>query len=318
MLNILKWGFALGILWWLLHSGKLASLRELDKLFKSPSLFTCACVGLASNYVLNFFRWQLLLKGIGVEIPFSQVVRLSMIGQFFSIAMPGSVGGDLIKAVYIAKSYPQQRTAVVASIFLDRVLGFLTLMAFASFFFILSFDTTHLAPGLQGFGTILALGTSALFAVVLLPGRAVKILNKINTENSLVERLVKTLKAFARKPSTIAKGLTISFLSQGGAMFGMYCIGTSIFGSLPWGNLDPMRFISASAVGTTAAALPLSPMGLGVGQVAFGKVFKLLGAPQEFYGIVIISAVQIITFVLNLSGALWFLKSKKEIQQAMS
>lgn len=318
LLNLLRWGVSGAILIWLFNSGKLASLRDLDKLFQAPSFFIFACLGLITNYVLNFFRWQLLLNGVGVEIPFRQIIRLSMIGQYFSIVMPGSVGGDLIKAVYIAKSYPRQKTAVVASIFLDRVLGFLTLMAFASVFFVLSFDATHLSPSLQRFGIILAVGTTALFMFVLIPGKAVKFLDRINIQNAIAERLVKTLRAFARKPSTIVKGLGISFLSQAGAMFGMYSIGSAVFGTLPWGNLDFMRFISASAVGTTASALPLSPMGLGVGQVAFGKVFKLLGAPNESYGIVIISAVQIITFVLNLSGALWFLKSKKEIQRAMS
>lgn len=316
--SALRWFFSVAILYWLFSSGKLSGLKELDRLLHYPGLFSLAVLGVASNYILNFFRWQILLKGIGVLIPFRQIVRLSMIGQYFSIIMPGAVGGDIIKAVYIAKSYPKQRTDVVASILLDRVLGFLTLMAFASFFFVLSFDASHLPKSLQGFGALLAMGTAALFMFVLLPGRAVKILNKFNFEHPVLDRLHKTLKAFARKPSTIAKGLGISFLSQGGAMLGMLVIGKILFGSLPWGDLDGMRFISATAVGTTASALPLSPMGLGVGQIAFGKTFKLLGAPDESFGIVIISAVQIVTFMLNLSGVLWFLKSKKEIQQAMN
>ena len=135
ILNWLRWGVSIAILSWLFSSGKLAGLKEIDKLFQSPAFFIFACLGLIANYVLNFFRWQVLLRGVDVEIPFSQIVRLSMIGQYFSIVMPGSVGGDIIKAVYIAKSYPKQKTAVVASIFLDRVLGFLTLMAFASITF---------------------------------------------------------------------------------------------------------------------------------------------------------------------------------------
>lgn len=318
LLNLVRWGVAGVVLLWLYKSGKLSGLNELSKLFNAPFYFSLACLGLATNYILNFFRWQVLLTGIGVQIPFSQIVRLSMIGQFFSIVMPGSVGGDLIKAVYVARSYPTQRTSVVASILLDRVLGFLTLMGFASFFFVLSFDTSHLSPALQNFGSLLAAGTLTLFLVVLLPARALKFLNRLNSKSAFLEKIAKTLKAFARSPSTILKGLGISFLSQGGAILGMYCIGSAVYGTLPWGNMDFMRFVSSTAVGTTASALPLSPMGLGIGQVAFGKTFLLLGAPSEAYGIVIISAVQIITFVLNLSGAIWFLKSKKEIQQAMS
>ncbi len=204
----------------------------------------------------EFFRWQVLLTGIGVQIPFSQVVRLSMIGQFFSIVMPGSVGGDLIKAVYVARSYPTQRTSVVASILLDRVLGFLTLMGFASFFFVLSFDTSHLSPSLQSFGTLLAAGTLTLFLIVLLPARALKFLERLNSKSSFLERVAKTLKAFARSPTTILKGLGISFLSQGGAILGMYCIGSAVFGTLPWGNMDFMRFVSATAAAPPNPATP--------------------------------------------------------------
>lgn len=318
--NVLRWGLAGLLLFWLFKSGKLSGLRDLDKFFASPGFFALACLGMITNYVLNFFRWRMLLTGVDVIIPFSQVVRLSMIGQFFSIFMPGSVGGDLVKAVYIAKSYPKQRTDVVASILLDRILGFLTLMAFATFFFVLSFDATRLPRSLQGFGTILGLGTLALFMIVLVPGRASRLLNHLNLGDNFLQkalqRIAKMLRSFARHPLTILKALAISFVSQAGSMLAMYLIGASVFGPLPWGTLDGMRFISAAAVGTTASALPLSPMGLGVGQIAFGKVFVLLGAPDEHHGILIISAIQIISFVLNLMGALWFLRSKKEVQQA--
>ena len=316
--GLLRWGVAGILLFWLFKSGKLSGLKDLERLLASPWLFTLAFFATSMNFVFNFFRWKLLLSGVHVKIPFRRIVRLSMIGQFFSIFMPGSVGGDVIKAVYVARAFPSHKTDAVASILLDRILGFLTLMAFASFFFVLSFDPAHLPKSLQGFSTILAIGTVALFMIVLLPSSLVRFLEKSKSQNALVQRITKTLKAFARSPITILKGLGISFLSQGSGMLGMYFIGLAVYGSLPWGNLDVMRFISASAVGTTASALPLSPMGLGVGQLAFGKAFKLLGAPEEAYGIVIISAIQIISFVLNLSGALWFLKSKKEIQQVMS
>lgn len=49
--------------------------------------------------------------------------------------MPGAVGGDVIKAIYIAKEFPEHKTNGIASILLDRILGFLTLMLFASLFF---------------------------------------------------------------------------------------------------------------------------------------------------------------------------------------
>jgi uncharacterized membrane protein YbhN (UPF0104 family) len=126
-----------------------------------------------------------------------------------------------------------------------------------------------------------------------------------------MERLIKTLESFARKPQVLLQALTMSILGQAGCILGFYLIGQILFSSFPWGEMNLLKFMAGTAVGVTASAIPLSPMGLGVGQIAFGKVFLLLGAPQESYGIVIISAAQIILFSLNLSGALWFLKSKR-------
>lgn len=309
-----RWIVAIVLLVWLFSSGKLASLRDLERLFHSPWLFGIAFMGVVVNYVMNFCRWHVLLKGVHIRIPFSEVTRLSMIGQFSSIFLPGAVGGDLVKAVYVAKAFPAQKTDGVASILLDRILGFLSLLVFASLFFVLSFDATHLPKALQGFGLFLALGTLALLMIVILPGKAAKVLSKFKTGNPIIERLQKILRGFSRSRSTLFYALFLSFVGQASALFAFYIIGNILYGSLPWGNMDTMRFISATAVGTTASAIPLAPMGLGVGQIAFGKVFKLLGSPEESYGIVLISAAQIINFVLNLSGVIWVLKTKKSEQ----
>ena len=310
----LRWLFALSILAWLFRSGKLASLSDLEKLFASPVFFILAICGFAVNYVLNFLRWYILLKGAEIEIKFSENIRLSMIGQFFSIFMPGAVGGDLIKAVYVAKQYPNHRTKGVASILLDRILGFLTLLLSATFFFLLGFNFRNLSSSLKFFILFLSMGTFVLLLMILLPGRAAKLLKKIELPHSLWERMIRTLESFARRPQTLLWALGASILGQAGCIFGFYMIGQILFSSFPWGQMNVLGFMAGTAVGVTASALPLSPMGLGVGQIAFGKVFSLLGAPHESYGIVIISAAQIIMFALNLSGALWFLKSKQKHQ----
>lgn len=310
---LLRWLLALALLTWLFRSGKLASLSDLEKLFASPVLFFFAICGFAINYFLNFLRWNILLEGAGIQIKFSENIRLSMIGQFFSIFMPGAVGGDLIKAVYVSKQFPENRTKGVASILLDRVLGFLTLLLSATFFFLIGFDLQHLSHSLKVFILFLSLTSSLLLLMVLVPGKAVKFLKKFKFSHSLWERLVKTLESFARKPQALLRALMVSILGQAGCILGFSLIGRILFSSFPWGEMNILKFMAGTAVGVTASAIPISPMGLGVGQVAFGKVFHLLGAPQESYGIVIISAAQIIMFSLNLSGALWFLKSKQKV-----
>jgi uncharacterized protein (TIRG00374 family) len=315
--GLLKWSLALLLLLWLYNSGRLEGLRDLNRLLSHPFWLMAAFLGVVLNYVFNFYRWKLLLKGIGIEIPLREIVRLSMIGQFFSIFMPGSVGGDLIKAVFVAKEQPQRRTDAVASILLDRVLGFLTLMSFSSIFFLLSFLGSTLPPVIQGFGLLLLGGTTFLLLVILLPSRFVSFLAPFQNESEgkkqkILQRLIKTLRAFARRPKILLWALGASILGQAFFIASLLILGVLLYGGLPWAEMDIMRFISASAVGVTASALPIAPMGIGVGQVAFAKVFQLMGAPSESFGIVIISAAQILLFTLNLSGAIWFLKSKKK------
>ena len=309
---IVRWLFAFTLLVWLFRSGKMASLSDLQKLLASPILLLLAIFGFVINYVLNFLRWNILLEGVGITIKFKEIIRLSMIGQFFSIFMPGAVGGDLVKAVYVSRQFPQHRTKGVASILLDRVLGFLTLLLSATFFFIISFDLQSLSHSLQVFILFLSSGTLTLLLMVLLPRNAVKFLKGFKVSHPIWERLTKTLESFARRPKTLIWALFVSVLGQAGCILGFCLIGQILFLSFPWGEMNLLKFMAGTAVGVTASALPLSPMGLGVGQVAFGKVFSLLGAPQESYGIVIISAAQIVMFSLNLSGALWFLKSKQK------
>jgi uncharacterized protein (TIRG00374 family) len=309
--GILRWLLAIVLIVWLFRSGKLASLSDLEKLWASPALFLLAICGFALNYVLNFFRWNILLEGAGIKIKFRENIRLSMIGQFFSIFMPGAVGGDLIKAVYVSRQFPESRTKGVASILLDRVLGFLTLLLSATFFFLVGFDLHKLSHSLKVFILFLSLASGSLLLAVLLPQKAVNVLKKFKFSYFLWKRLIKTLESFAQKPQVLLRALTMSILGQAGCILGFSLIGKILFSSFPWGEMNLLKFMAGTAVGVTASAIPLSPMGLGVGQIAFGKVFLLLGAPQESYGIVIISAAQIIIFSLNLSGALWFLKSKR-------
>ncbi len=57
-------------------------------------------------------------------------MRLTFLGYLYCNAIPGTVGGDVIKAWYVAKHTPR-KAAVIVSIFVDRMMGMteLTLLA---------------------------------------------------------------------------------------------------------------------------------------------------------------------------------------------
>ncbi|MFQ3670225.1 MAG: lysylphosphatidylglycerol synthase transmembrane domain-containing protein [Verrucomicrobiia bacterium] len=76
---------------------------------------------------LAVMRWQLLLRACHTGIRLARTAQLTMIGLFCSAFLPGVVGGDVVKAVYASRELPTRRPAVVVSIMMERLLGFMAM-----------------------------------------------------------------------------------------------------------------------------------------------------------------------------------------------
>lgn len=94
-----------------------------------PILFV-AGLGFGGALLLMALRWWFLLRVLDIHIRIWEIIRLTFLGQFFNTVVPGTVGGDVVKAYYVAKHTPK-KAAVLVSIFMDRVLGLteMTLLA---------------------------------------------------------------------------------------------------------------------------------------------------------------------------------------------
>ncbi|NJM09669.1 MAG: flippase-like domain-containing protein, partial [Bdellovibrionaceae bacterium] len=97
-------------------------------------LLALTLVGL--NTFVAAWRWIILLQARGFHVPLSYGFSLYLIGIFFNHALPGSVGGDVVRGYYLVSDYPGRRMDAVLSIIIDRILGLysffiLTLIAVA-------------------------------------------------------------------------------------------------------------------------------------------------------------------------------------------
>src|SRR6516162_7180388 len=77
------------------------------------------------------WRWNLLLRAQEIRLPFRRAFGLTMIGLLFNVAIPGAVGGDLMKGYYITRATGGRRSSAATSILLDRVVGLLGLLLLA-------------------------------------------------------------------------------------------------------------------------------------------------------------------------------------------
>lgn len=328
LLGTLKWLFAIGLLLLLIKSGKL-SLSDIQ-VFLSHPLYALAALGCVGTvYMLSFFRWRLLLQSQGITVSFGTVFKLGMLGQFFSSIIPGTVGGDLVKAVYVARRYPNRKARTLSTILIDRLLGLFGLIVAGSIFFLVGRSTLASVQHknvifVESLGWLLvAVASVGLFILILFPkiGKLLphtfpKKLEKL-PGHSLFSNLYQAVLTYKNKISTLWAALGISVMVHVLNASALFMVALAIYGNPPWGSVGPALFILGSVLGTCAIAIPIAPQGLGVGQFAFSAIFVGLGAPTDQFGSSLITGFQIVSLALNLCGSLFFATYKHEAQEAL-
>ncbi len=78
--------------------------RNLD-----PWLFALGAACYFVTALIAGVRWWWLLRVTGTDVSLWEALRFTWIGIFFNTAMPGSTGGDVVKALYIMKRCPGHR-----------------------------------------------------------------------------------------------------------------------------------------------------------------------------------------------------------------
>ncbi len=86
------------------------------------------------NFLL-FFRWTIFIKALNLTVNSFQVVRLFCLGLFGNSCLPSAMGGDIFKIVGLCKN-SDQKPRVIASVLLDRLSGFSSIVIVAVFSFI--------------------------------------------------------------------------------------------------------------------------------------------------------------------------------------
>ena len=95
--------------------------------------YLAAIVLLAATVVTcQIVRWYLLVRALDLPFTIRNAFRLGFVGLFFNTLLPGSVGGDLVKAFFICREHPERKTRAVATVIVDRMLGLFGLLLFAS------------------------------------------------------------------------------------------------------------------------------------------------------------------------------------------
>lgn len=317
LMILLKLAIAAGLLFWLIEKGEL-DFRQLNLLITMPAIgFLAAFYWLVGPCILGSLRWLLLLKGAGYKITWFQAFKLQLTGFFFNSAMPGAVGGDLVKVIYVIRGNPHMgKTPAMMSILIDRVIGLGGLFSIGMVLALSSWPTLSTIDSLGPllYGLIgLNLGVLIFFLIALYHYRGDDPFQRLLSIKipglSILEKLYGAIRVYRYKRAYFVSCFIISLVIQGMSLGLFYFIAVNVLSPTP--NLNFSAIASIFPIGMLTAALPIAPGGLGVGHVAFDRLFEAVGLSG---GANIFNIFTLSQLALNLTGVIAYLRMKKNIQ----
>lgn len=280
--TILKFIFASAIIYWLVSSGKL-DFNLITKSFSIGYGWLICILCIITQDVISAFRWKLILKpGVKSKLPNLAMIKLTWIGLFFNSVLPGAVTGDLIKLVY-ARDLDKDvsKTFLVTTVFMDRILGLMGLLTVMGFFSVIFYsDIIQLSPNIKPLiqlNFLLFLGAIVFLTILFLPK---KFQEMILSFTDMIPLLGKHVSKTLKQGWLIGDDKRIMFYSyllsvglQLLNVFSFWIITSPFYGKdVPFSHL-----VTIIPLGYIAVAVPISPSGLGVGHLAFDKLFSFVG-----------------------------------------
>ncbi|HUT29608.1 MAG TPA: lysylphosphatidylglycerol synthase transmembrane domain-containing protein [Sedimentisphaerales bacterium] len=236
-------GIAFGVHW--LNTQQ--AWARLVQIFSCISIvvFAVALAIFTIGHVTVTLRWWLLLRAQAIFIPLSAAVKLYFLGWFYNNFMPGSVGGDLIRAWYVTR-HTDKKLEAVLSVFVDRAIGLLTTLIIAAFFYTLflrpegrqiSFQRPAISfSSLAQYWRFLLVALLVIAALLVTlymvkPGRA--LLQKISSSVRLrILNITKKTKTsailYCKKPLTILQAFVLTVFVQISTITGFWLLGRNL------------------------------------------------------------------------------------------
>ena len=208
---------------------------------------------------ISTIRWRLLLHE---KFGMKRLVSLYFIGSFFNHLLPGLIGGDAVKAYYLYRDTGQGSSAV-ASVFMDRYIGFSALMLVG---------LTAFPFGFGYFRGSYIEWILPLIVLIFIAGSFFFFGLRIGRRFKLLAGFYDYFAVYKEKKAILIKTLLLSVMIQAIIIFAVYVLGRGLGVELP---LLPL-FVFIPVI-WTIATIPIYISGLGVREASFVLLFGFLG-----------------------------------------
>jgi glycosyltransferase 2 family protein len=248
LIKLCKLGISVGLLGWLAMRTDWTLVR--DTLVHVRVEIWLAALGLyLGSQVVSAVRWRGLARPLGFHVPVWRYIDYILIGAYFNLFLPTSVGGDVVRAWYLDGRSGRAATAFV-SVFADRLSGLLILLALAC-------SATLACPV-----TVPAWVTASVWAVAGGTVVGVVLLALISDWTRRFPRLrpaAEAMRFYVRHPRVLLSSLVLSLIVQAANIILVWLIGRTITPQVP-----ALYYWIFVPMVTLLTLLPISLNGMGV------------------------------------------------------
>lgn len=300
---------------------------ELGKAFRSNiGLVVAGLAVLLVLPVVGLVRWLVIVRIQGIRLGVYEAFRIYLIGVFFNAFLLGSMGGDLLKAYYVATGAgARKKAASVTTILLDRILGGLAFLVVVGCGLLLSWKTLPWTIELEIIVRLvgaIAVTWLTILALLLMPGRRERRrrwLEKRSGRGGLVGKIARALndvdealQEARRHPRASLFCITISLgghLANAAAfcLFGM---------ALGMRGVPFVHYAALAPIALLGSAMPLPGGALGVGELFASIVFRSGADFARSVGGNIVILWRMGLFVPGPVGFIYFVFHREEVRRA--
>ncbi len=229
--------------------------------------FAAAVALYLAGQALSAYRWQLLATILKLHGRYREFVAYYFVGMFTNLFVPGLVGGDAAKSVYLGRRHGRMGEAI-ASVVADRAVGLLGLFWLVAIAAMLLLGQMPLSV----IATAIAAGAVTLGGFLALPLLA-RLIHRMPQPIRLAGEV---LAPYMHNPAALIPSIALSMVLQVGLAVSQYLLATGLGLALPLS-----LFILCVPIANVFASLPLTLNGLGIREWTYLALFGMAGMRKE-------------------------------------
>ncbi|MDI6801692.1 MAG: lysylphosphatidylglycerol synthase transmembrane domain-containing protein [Thermodesulfovibrionales bacterium] len=277
---------------------KIGTTAIIDNItLSSPAAFIIAVTIYIISIYLSSLRWKLLIPQ---QVKTKRLFSLYMIGSFFNTYMPGIIGGDVVKAYYLNRELKQEEhnpedrdnsplTTSIASVFMDRYIGFLGLLIINLGAIVFGFKY------LQGASLQQIMWAVPLLFILFITFSISVLKLKFGKNLKFLFNIYEYFLLYKAKRSALSKAFLYSLIIQISGVFAVYILSKGIALDIPF--LSLLIFIPLIIL---ISMIPISISGIGLREGAFVFFLSTAGVSPDLS-----ATLSILWFLSVVVASLW-------------